>query len=141
LEDSKKTPKFVSHTATISFWLIWAGLLISPGPLFSQHLVPNSEVHYFERVNAFRIFNVIYDSSKQKSVDRYALSDQLIKYYRHSGHPGEIICKGSDYNHFFTQWRMSPGHRKVMRRLRNKSMCMRVVKVGNEYYGVIRFYQ
>lgn len=113
-------------------------------PSNSQELLPIEESYkLLEQVTKIRIFghNLEYNHNLQEKVDKYALSLRLTKQYAHSSENYENICMGEDYTHFITQWKMSPGHRKNMRRWRHRSMTARFSKVGDTYYGVVQFYR
>lgn len=119
-------------------------LLVSRSKLRAQELISFEEnLILLQQVNKFRVINrnLKYDSSRQSSVDKYAKSDQLLKYYRHSYGNNEVIAQGSDFQYFIVQWKMSPRHRRVLRGRKFRYMCARFVKYGDVHFGVIRFYE
>lgn len=98
----------------------------------------------FKELNRHRLFNLSYNSSDQAELDRKAKHLETIFGHDHKGlgQPfySECIWYGRNYREAITDFMKSKGHRKALKDLKAKSVCIGVYQGKESWFVVIRTY-
>lgn len=98
----------------------------------------------YQELNRHRLFNLSYNSSDQAELDRKAKHLETIFGHDHKGFGqpfySECVWYGSDYRDAITSFMRSKGHRKALKDLKAKSVCIGVYQGEKYWYVAIRTY-
>lgn len=98
-----------------------------------------------QELNRHRLINLPYNESEQSELDRKAKHLETIFGHDHKGlgEPflGECIWYGRNYREAITDFMNSKGHRKALKDLKAKSVCIGVYQGKESWFVVIRTYE